>query len=51
MDMPKLIVMLTYHDQTVPNAVEIFEDCKHLPVECWGFKNIGLPVPDRKSVV
>jgi len=41
---PKIIVMLTYHDETVPNALEIFDQCKDLPVKYWGFKNVGLPV-------
>jgi hypothetical protein len=40
---PKLIAMLTYHDQTVSNALEIFDQHQELPVECWGFKNVGLP--------
>lgn len=47
----KLIVMLTHHDQTVLNAVELFESCKDLPVMDWGFKNIGLPIPDMKELV
>ncbi len=38
----KLIVMLTHHDKTVEDASDIFESCKDLPVDCWGFKNIGL---------
>ena len=25
---PQLIVMLTYHDMTVPNAAAVFEQCK-----------------------
>ena len=44
---PKLITMLTYKDQTVSNALEIFDQNKELPVEFWGFKNIGLPVEER----
>jgi len=47
----KLIVMLTYHDQTVKDAAEIFESCKDLPVQDWGFKNIGLPTDDMKTLV
>jgi len=48
---PKLITMLTYKDQTVSNALEIFDQNKELPVECWGFKNIGLPVEEMKELV
>jgi hypothetical protein len=40
----KMIIMLTYNDKTVSNALEIFDQCKELPVDCWGFKNIGLTV-------
>ena len=47
----KLIVMLTHNDQTVHNALEVFEACKDLPVECWGFKDVGLPVEEMKALV
>ncbi|MEJ2559522.1 MAG: hypothetical protein P8186_25565, partial [Anaerolineae bacterium] len=40
---PELIVMLTYNDKTVENALELFEETKNLPVKHWGFKDIGLP--------
>ena len=46
-----MIVMLTNHDKTVKNALELFEDCKNLPVEHWGFKDIGLPVAQMKKLV
>ena len=46
-----LVVMLTHHDQTVKHALEIFEACKELPVQHWGFKNVGLPVPEMKELV
>ncbi len=45
---PELIIMLTHHDQTVPNALELFNTLQDLPVRCWGFKDIGLP---RESMV
>lgn len=51
MNKPKLIVMLTYNDQTVKNASEVFDSCKDLPVQDWGFKNIGLPVEEMKKLV
>jgi hypothetical protein len=47
----KMIVMLTYNDKTVKNALELFEECKNLSVEHWGFKNIGLPVVQMKKLV
>ena len=47
----KLIVMLTYNDRTVKNAVEIFDECKDLPVKCWGFKDVGLPAVQMKQLV
>lgn len=48
---PKMIVMLTYNDQTVSNAIEVFDECKDLDVECWGFKDIGLPVEQMKQLI
>ncbi len=46
-----MIVMLTNHDKTVKDAIELFEDCKNIPVEHWGFKNVGLPVVQMKKLV
>lgn len=46
-----LVVMLTHHDKTVVSAKEVFESCKDLPVEHWGFKNVGIPVPEMKELV
>jgi hypothetical protein len=43
--------MLTRNDQTVPNAIEVFDGCRNLPVQFWGFKNIGLPVDQMKVLV
>jgi len=43
--------MLTHNDQTVKNAIEIFESSKDLDVQHWGFKNIGLPLPEMKTLV
>ena len=48
---PKIIIMLTHNDRTVENALDIFESCKDLPVECWGFKDVGLPIPKMKALV
>lgn len=48
---PELIVMLTHHDETVQNALPLFEECKDLPVTHWGFKDVGLPHPQMKELV
>ena len=29
----KIIIMLTHNDQTVPNAIEIFDENKDLPIQ------------------
>ena len=42
---PELVVMLTYNDRTVDNALELFNEMKDTPVTHWGFKDIG-PSPD-----
>src|SRR4030095_685046 len=47
---PKLIVMLTHHDQTVPDALELFEHTKEYPITHWGFKDIGLPPEEMLTV-
>ena len=47
----KMIVMLTNHDKTTEDAIELFENCKNIPVEHWGFKNVGLPVDQMKRLV
>jgi len=48
---PVFILMLTYNDQTVENALEVFQECKDTPVTHWGFKDVGLPVPEMKLLV
>ena len=40
---PKMIVMLTKHDLTTPDALELFEGAKDAPAEYWGFKDVGIP--------
>ena len=40
---PELIVMLTYQDKTVSDALEIFQRVKDYPITHWGFKDVGLP--------
>jgi hypothetical protein len=48
---PKFILMLTYNDQTVENALELFETNKDTPVTHWGFKDVGLSRDGMKAVV
>ena len=47
---PKLILMFTQNDVTVPNAIEAFEEIKDLPVDFFGFKEIGLP-PEKMKLL
>jgi hypothetical protein len=46
-----LIVMLTHNDKTVHNALEVFESCKDLPVNFWGFKDVDLPKPEMRELI
>lgn len=43
--------MLTHNDQTVKDARKIFNECKDLPIEFWGFKNIGISEKEMKGLV
>lgn len=47
MKRPELIVMLTYNDYTIPNAVEIFAACRESPARYWGAKEEGI---DREAL-
>ena len=40
--MTKFLFMLTHHDVTVANAIEVFQEIKNTGLECIGFKDIGL---------
>lgn len=46
----KLIVMLTHNDVTVKNALDVFSECCDLPVSNWGFKDVGLPPHEMKTL-
>ena len=48
---PELIVMLTYNDKTVKNALELFDEMKDTPVTHWGFKDVGRSPDEMKEVV
>lgn len=47
---PELIVMLTHQDETVPDALELFDRTKDYPVTHWGFKDVGLPTKEMQAV-
>lgn len=47
---PQLIVMLTYNDQTVNNAYDIFDQCRNSQAEYWGFKEAPLPLAEMKRI-
>ena len=47
---PELIVMLTYNDRTVENALELFDEMKDSPVKHWGFKDVGLPKEETEEL-
>lgn len=48
---PELIVMLTHHDKTVPDALELFERTSEYPITHWGFKDVGLSPQEMQTVV
>ena len=48
---PELIVMLTHHDQTVQNSLELFQRTKDYPIKHWGFKDVGLPPEEMQKIV
>jgi hypothetical protein len=48
--MPKLILMFTLNDMTVPDAIDYFEQVKDLPVDFFGFKELGL-TPDKMTIL
>lgn len=48
---PELIVMLTHHDKTVPDALELFQRAKDYPITHWGFKDVGLSPKEMQAAV
>jgi NAD(P)H-dependent flavin oxidoreductase YrpB (nitropropane dioxygenase family) len=42
--MTEFIFMLTHHDVTIPNALEVFEEIKDTGLKFVGCKDIGLPI-------
>lgn len=47
---PELIVMLTWHDYTVNNALDVFEQCKDAHASYWGFKEHPLPLDQMRRL-
>jgi hypothetical protein len=47
---PELIVMLTHQDETVPDALELFDRTKDYPITHWGFKDVGIPHKEMQKV-
>lgn len=50
MTMPKLILMFTRNDMTVPDAIDCFEQVRDLPVDYFGYKELGLE-PDKMKLL
>lgn len=50
MPRPELIVMITWRDYTVENALEIFEQCKYSDARYWGIKEHSLPLAEMKKL-
>jgi len=48
---PAFILMLTYNDTKVKDALKIFRECKDAPVSHWGFKDVGLPPEEMTALV
>jgi hypothetical protein len=48
---PELIIMLTHHDKTVPEALELFQRTKDYPITHWGFKDVGISPEEMQTVV
>jgi hypothetical protein len=49
--MVNFVFMLTHHDVTVPNAVEVFKETRDTGVKYVGFKDVGLPAKEMHSLV
>ena len=41
--MPEFIFMLTHHDQTIPDALAVYDQIRDIPLRYVGFKDIGVP--------
>lgn len=46
----EFIFMLTHHDVTIPNALQVFDEVKDTGLKCIGCKDIGLNVKQYKEL-
>jgi predicted amino acid racemase len=44
------IFMLTHHDVTIPNALQVFDEVKDTGLKCIGCKDIGLNIDQYKEL-
>ncbi len=49
--MTNFIFMLTHHDVTIKNALEIYDEVKDTGLKCIGCKDIGLPDDELKELI
>ena len=48
--MSEFILMLTLHDMTVPNAMELYTELKDTDCKFYGFKDVGQPIEYLKKL-
>ena len=48
--MPEFIFMLTHNDATVPDALEVYDGIRELPLRYVGFKDVGQPVATLREL-
>ena len=46
----KLCAMLVQNEKTVPDILDRWDAIKHIDVDCWGFKDVGLPMEDLRTL-
>jgi hypothetical protein len=46
----EFIFMLTHNDETVPDALAVFEQVRGTGLRSIGFKDVGLPVPELRAL-
>jgi hypothetical protein len=46
----EFIFMLTHHDQTVPNALDVYDGIRDLPLRYVGFKDVGVPLATLREL-
>jgi len=48
--MLEFIFMLTHHDATIPDALQVYDAVRHLPLRYVGFKDVGQPIPRLREL-